>query len=107
MMNAGRTKGVKDAEAVITALVKIAVSFGKLTKNTEELLQKVLNAPTLSPSWNHGKLLVVGGKILMTGGINFWPYYTANNSSNIIDMQSVVTGDAAISGHRYANYFWK
>ena len=57
-------------------------------------------------SWNHGKVLAVDGMTMMTGGMNYWPEYSAAQRE-IIDMQATVMGDAAISAHKYANYFWR
>lgn len=64
-----------------------------------------------SASWNHGKIVAIGGKTMMTGGINYWPEYIGKDDSGrgrIIDMQATVTGDAAASAQRgYLDYFWK
>ena len=70
------------------------------------MLDALFNNVTFSASWNHGKILAVGGKTMMTGGINYWDQYTAHQTK-ILDMQAKVTGDAAISAHNYADYFWK
>ena len=57
-------------------------------------------------SWNHGKVLAVNGKTMMTGGGNYWNEYTGGQH-DIIDQQAKVTGEAAISAHQWSNYFWK
>jgi hypothetical protein len=57
-------------------------------------------------SWNHGKVLAVNGKTMMTGGGNYWNVYTGKEH-DIIDQQAKVTGEAAISAHQWSNYFWK
>ena len=57
-------------------------------------------------SWNHGKVLAVNGKTMMTGGGNYWDEYTGIQH-DIIDQQAKVTGEAAISAHRWADYFWR
>ncbi|MCJ1283553.1 hypothetical protein MMC26_002883 [Xylographa opegraphella] len=72
-----------------------------------EYIVKVLIAYGLpSISWNHAKIVAVGGKTMMTGGGNYWSEYTANHH-DIVDMQSKYKGDAAISAHTYADYFWR
>ena len=57
-------------------------------------------------SWNHAKILAVNGRTMMTGGGNYWREYLGS-AHDIIDHQVKVKGDAAISGHKYADYFWK
>jgi hypothetical protein len=57
-------------------------------------------------SWNHGKVLAVNGKTMMTGGGNYWDVYKGIEH-DIIDQQVKVTGEAAISAHRWADYFWR
>lgn len=76
------------------------------TEQIDALFDTIFNNFTFSASWNHGKILAIGGKTMMTGGINYWAEYTSPRRS-IIDMQAKVTGDAAISAHIYADYFWK
>ncbi|KAF2740120.1 hypothetical protein EJ04DRAFT_572427 [Polyplosphaeria fusca] len=56
-------------------------------------------------SWNHGKLLVVNGKAVMTGGGNYWNEYMGDKY-DIVDHQVKVKGDAAVTGHKYTNYFF-
>jgi hypothetical protein len=56
-------------------------------------------------SWNHGKIVAVGGKTMMTGGMNPWSEYTSLKQP-IIDLAIKITGDATISAHTYADYFW-
>ena len=75
-------------------------------KESNAMLDALFNNVTFSASWNHGKILAVSGKTMMTGGINYWNEYTASETK-ILDMQAKVTGDAAISAHGYADYFWK
>ena len=57
-------------------------------------------------SWNHGKVLAVNGKTMMTGGGNYWSV-CSGGQHDIVDQQAKLTGDAAISAHRWADYFWK
>ena len=81
-------------------------------------MKTVFNVLTFSASWNHGKVVAIGGKTMMTGGINYWPNYVGHDDSpndpskssrgRIIDMQATVTGDAAASAQGgYLDYFWK
>jgi phosphatidylserine/phosphatidylglycerophosphate/cardiolipin synthase-like enzyme len=59
-----------------------------------------------SLSWNHGKVLAVNGKTMMTGGANFWDEAAAG-SYDIIDQQAKIEGDAAISAHKWVDYFFR
>ena len=52
----------------------------------------------------------------MTGGGNYWREYMTDQRANgkpddridhnIIDHQAKVVGDAAVSAHKWADYFW-
>ena len=66
-------------------------------------------------SWNHGKVLAVNGRVVMTGGGNYWNAYAANQEVNgknehtdhtIVDHQARIVGDAAVSAHKWVDYFW-
>jgi phosphatidylserine/phosphatidylglycerophosphate/cardiolipin synthase-like enzyme len=57
-------------------------------------------------SWNHGKILAVNGRVVMTGGGNYWNEYMGGQH-DILDHQVKIRGDAAISAHEYTNYFFK
>ena len=35
---------------------------------------------TFSASWNHGKIVAIGGKTKMTGGVNYWPEYVGKSA---------------------------
>jgi phosphatidylserine/phosphatidylglycerophosphate/cardiolipin synthase-like enzyme len=94
-------------------MVGLALSAGSAfgarswsTKEINSMFDTLFNNVTFSASWNHGKILAVGGKTMMTGGINYWSDYISYNRK-IIDMQAKVIGDAAVSAHGYADYFWK
>jgi hypothetical protein len=60
--------------------------------------------PTIS--WNHAKLLVVNGEVIMTGGGNFWDEYKGSRN-DIFDHQVKIKGDAAVTAHKYMDYFFK
>ncbi|OAL38908.1 hypothetical protein AYO20_01659 [Fonsecaea nubica] len=110
---------LKDRLGDVTNLVKQLNSFVTGLPNTERLtsaMQKFDAASYLTTliksgylqkhiSWNHGKVLAVNGKTMMTGGGNYWNCYKGDQH-DIIDQQAKVTGEAAISAHRWADYFW-
>lgn len=85
----------------------------KLLQNTDlkKLVEPLMKADTVSalPSvtWNHGKVLAVNGQTLMTGGINYYTEYTMKSKHDISDTAVRIHGDAAVSGHRWADYFWR
>lgn len=66
----------------------------------------LMQSRTPAISWNHGKIVAVNGKVLMTGGANYWKENMKGEHS-IFEMQAKIQGDATISTHRYADYFWK
>ncbi|KAK0645825.1 hypothetical protein B0T16DRAFT_445977 [Cercophora newfieldiana] len=86
-------------------------SSGWTAGQVNSFLDNVFKNLTFSASWNHGKIVAIGGKTMMTGGINYWPEYTGRKDAGrgrIIDMQATVTGDAAASAQGgYLDYFWK
>ncbi|KAK6072998.1 glycoside hydrolase family 3 protein [Seiridium cupressi] len=94
-------KAIGDIAGLVAPYV-LGVPKDKLTQMLNMMFENV----SMSVSWNHGKILAVGGKTMMTGGVNYWPHYTAKDPRKIIGVQSVVTGDATISAHLYAEYFW-
>ena len=57
-------------------------------------------------SWNHGKIVAVNGTHMMTGGANFWSEYE-RSGFDIFDMQAKIQGGAAVSAHKYCDYFWE
>ena len=74
---------------------------------TKDYLDDFLTKGALpSISWNHAKILAVNGKTMMTGGANYWKEYLGTAHA-INDHQVKVTGDATISAHKFADYFWK
>jgi hypothetical protein len=66
----------------------------------------VSNALSGLASWNHGKILAVGGKTMMTRGMNPWAEYTAQKPQ-IIDLSIKITSNATTLAYAYADYFWK
>mmetsp|Transcript_41709 Transcript_41709/g.126542 ORF Transcript_41709/g.126542 Transcript_41709/m.126542 type:complete len:1858 (-) Transcript_41709:76-5649(-) len=57
-------------------------------------------------SWNHGKIVAVDGKKLITGGSN---YYTTDylQEDPVHDVSMQVTGGPALTAHRYAEKLWR
>lgn len=92
------------------------IAFGSAQREQLKSELKKLSAPEAiklmakttipSISWNHAKILAVDGKTMMTGGVNYWHDY-GDNQNHINDVSAVLRGDAAISAHKYCNYFWK
>jgi hypothetical protein len=87
-----------NTEQLTSAMKKLDVASYLATLSKSEYLQKHI-------SWNHGKVLAVNGKTMMTGGGNYWDDYKGDRH-DIIDQRAKVTGEAAISAHRWADYFW-
>lgn len=90
----------------MTLLVTLLTPWGK--EQVDSMFDVMFKVTEFSASWNHCKIVAIGGKTMMTGGINYWHHYTSQpNSQNIIDMQAMVTGDAAASAQGgYLDYFW-
>jgi hypothetical protein len=103
-------KLLKDGASIIIGLREIIASLKTGQKvdhiDAGPLVDLVSDALSGSASWNHGKILAVGGKTMMTGGMNPWAEYTAQKPQ-IIDLSIKITGDATTSAHAYADYFWK
>ena len=72
----------------------------------DELLNLIKNLAIPAISWNHGKVVAVNGKTLMTGGGNFWDSYS-DNQHGISDFQCKIKGDAAVSAHSFCDHFWR
>jgi hypothetical protein len=86
--------------------------FGVLGKeDLNQLVDDVMAKDSLKAvpaiTWNHGKVLAVNGKSLMTGGMNFFGEYTSQSYHDICDHSVKITGDAAVSAHKWADYFWR
>ena len=101
---------------LIVSVLKSALSItgfhglDDITANLNKLDGKTLtdyltNASLPAISWNHAKIVAINGKTMMTGGGNYWREYIGS-AHDIIDHQVKVRGDAAISAHKYADYFW-
>ena len=60
----------------------------------------------LKLSWNHGKIIVVDGNKLITGGSN---YYTDHylREDPVHDVSMRVKGGVAITAHRYSKRLWQ
>jgi hypothetical protein len=66
-------------------------------------------------SWNHAKIFSVNGKCIYTGGTNFYTEYGilqrndqgVDIDHNIVDHGVKLFGDAAVAGHKWADYFWQ
>jgi phosphatidylserine/phosphatidylglycerophosphate/cardiolipin synthase-like enzyme len=56
-------------------------------------------------SWNHAKIFAVNGRVVVTGGANYWGEY-ATGSKGPFDMSMSIRGDAALAAQRFADYFW-
>ena len=82
--------------------------------NPDKIINYLVKDGLRSISWNHGKVMAVNGKVVMTGGCNYWNAYAVEDldgqkklDHNIVDHQAKVAGDAAVSAHKWADYFWK
>ena len=94
---------------------KLALEGGEL----KDIANYLVNNSFRTVSWNHGKILAVNGKVMMTGGGNYWSEYNAKDPNDvsddstqrkdhdIVDHQAKFTGDAAVSAHKWADYFWE
>lgn len=57
-------------------------------------------------SWNHAKILVVDGNLLVTGGHNLWDeHYLRKNP--VLDLSMELVGPVAEDAHIYANEQWE
>jgi hypothetical protein len=57
-------------------------------------------------SWNHSKILVVDGNLLVTGGHNLWDeHYLKRNP--VLDLSMELEGPVAEDAHIYANEQWE
>lgn len=76
-----------------------------LAKLKDDVVLKFLEGKGTALSWNHGKILAVNGKTLMTGGANF-AHTNASNQYSIIEQSCKMKGDAAVSAHVWQDYFF-
>ena len=95
---------------VLVTSLPIAQGFVK-NLHPERLVKHIQDAGLPAISWNHGKIVAINGQVLLTGGQNLWDAYSCqgdgHGNHNIVDHQVKVIGDAAISAHKWADYFWK
>jgi hypothetical protein len=82
-----------------------AINYLKGSDTESDIIKKV-GDQLQALSWIHGKLLVVNGKTLMTGGANYW-WQSAADIYEIIEQQVKVEGDAAIAAHRWCDYLFR
>ena len=108
-------ENVKDVKLFLNKIIKNSLDTmaGTALKwffqelNVDDLVNQIIVNKAPSITWNHGKVLAVNGTTLMTGGINYWDLYANNGPHDICDHSVKVQGDAAVSAHRWADYFWK
>lgn len=114
-MDSAKDENIKDVKAFLEKIIKTSLetTAGQLLNkfykklDVNDLVNKVIVNQAPSITWNHGKVLAVNGTTLMTGGINYWDLYANNGPHDICDHAIKVQGDAAVSAHRWADYFWK
>lgn len=114
-INSVNDENIKDVKTFLNRIIKISLdttagtALTLFTKklNVDDLVNQVIVNKAPSITWNHGKVLAVNGTTLMTGGINYWDLYANNGPHDICDHSVKVQGDAAVSAHRWADYFWK
>ena len=97
-------KEVLQSDKGLLELAGTSIDLDKL--KLDQLINDHLTKDLPNISWNHAKILAVNGKTMMTGGGNYWREYLGGEH-NIIDHQVKVHGDAAISAHKYCDYFWR
>lgn len=78
----------------------------KVANASNDDILKYLGDKLASLSWNHGKILAVNGRTLMTGGANYW-WQNASNMYITIEQQCKIEGDAAVSAHVWQDYFFR
>ncbi|KAM0813889.1 putative PLD phosphodiesterase domain-containing protein [Seiridium cardinale] len=81
--------GIKAAKKAIVDIAGLVAPYvlGVSKEKITQMLNMMFENVSMSVSWNYGKILA--------------------DPRKVIDMQSVVTGDAVILAHLYADYFWK
>jgi hypothetical protein len=78
----------------------------QLAKASNDQLLQYLGNQIQSVSWNHGKILAVNGKTMMTGGANYW-WQNRSDTYDIIEQQCKIGGDATGSAHAWSDYFFR
>jgi len=74
--------------------------------DAKRMVDSLLSKELQSVSWNHGKILAVNGTHLMTGGANYWRDYEIGHG-DVYDTSTKIQGSAALSAHKYLDYFWE
>ena len=107
-------KSVKDVKLFLDKVIKNALKLEAPGLQTflsnvdvDSLVNTILINKKPAITWNHAKILAVNGNTLMTGGINYWDLYANDGAHDICDHAVKIQGDAAVSAHRWADYFWK
>ncbi|KAH9432205.1 hypothetical protein MCOR02_006910 [Pyricularia oryzae] len=77
-----------------------------ITSVANAIIGSSVGGPIPPVTWNHAKIVAVNGRALLTGGGNYFDLY-ASGQDSLIDSDITILGDAAVSGHRYADYLWK
>lgn len=76
-----------------------------LPENAGERIKLWVGSWRKGVSWNHAKIIAVDGKLLWTGGHNFWHrHYLKSNPVN--DLSIAMEGNVARDAHRFANAQW-
>lgn len=104
---------------MIKSVAQLNPLFSSYVKEADvnDLVNFLVTKGVRTVSWNHGKVLAINGKVVMTGGGNYWNEYKNKHPSDakkeedrmdhdIVDTQAKVVGDAAVSAHKWADYFW-
>ncbi|KAK1757295.1 hypothetical protein QBC47DRAFT_442096 [Echria macrotheca] len=89
-------KGTSTGEGIMASVEKYNADF---------IVTTLMRRGFPGISWNHGKILAVNGTHIMTGGANYWAEYKVGEAK-IYDTQAKIHGEAAVSAHKYCNYFW-
>jgi len=83
----------------------IAEIIKDLPENAGERIKLWVGSWRKGVSWNHAKIIAVDGKLLWTGGHNFWQrHYLKSNPINDISIE--MEGNVARDAHRFANAQW-
>lgn len=103
-------------KSVLARIEKLVPPIGSMLKNfdVDKALSGLVTTGVRSITWNHAKIFAVNGKAVLTGGTNFWDEYSSRQDGNgkridhdIVDHSVKVFGDAAVSAHKWADYFWR
>jgi len=100
---------MKDSVADLNDHIKKMVQTADFDKHVADLVE----TGAQEVSWNHGKIFAINGKRIYTGGVNWWNEYKTEQKNsqgeridhNIMDHGIKLVEGAAVSGHRWADYF--